>query len=145
MLYLWRKIIVRVSKTLFCVVNDRWVAALSFRQKKGNKNKEKDKHTNSNSENNLLLFLIWGLERAQQNEHEDIRNQRTCIWTLEWFWCYRVQLTPPYLRWLENCTTEGFNGERWWVGSACPGYVVVVLLLNVHGQQLRSCWDGQLT
>ena len=23
--------------------------------------------------------------------------------------------------------------------------VVVVLLLNVHGQQLRSCWDGQLT
>ena len=21
----------------------------------------------------------------------------------------------------------------------------VVLLLNVHGQQLRSCWDGQLT
>ena len=25
------------------------------------------------------------------------------------------------------------------------GYVVVVLLLNVHGQQLRSCWDGQLT
>ena len=25
------------------------------------------------------------------------------------------------------------------------GVVVVVLLLNVHGQQLRSCWDGQLT
>ena len=21
----------------------------------------------------------------------------------------------------------------------------VVMLLNVHGQQLRSCWDGQLT
>ena len=23
--------------------------------------------------------------------------------------------------------------------------VLCVLLLNVHGQQLRSCWDGQLT
>ena len=23
--------------------------------------------------------------------------------------------------------------------------VVVLLLLNVRGQQLRSCWDGQLT
>ena len=23
--------------------------------------------------------------------------------------------------------------------------VVVLLLLNAHGQQLRSCWDGQLT
>ena len=23
--------------------------------------------------------------------------------------------------------------------------VVVVLLFNIHGQQLRSCWDGQLT
>ena len=27
--------------------------------------------------------------------------------------------------------------KKWWC--------VCVLLLNVHGQQLRSCWDGQLT
>ena len=29
--------------------------------------------------------------------------------------------------------------------TGIPIVVVVVLLLNVHGQQLRSCWDGQLT
>ena len=31
------------------------------------------------------------------------------------------------------------------VGMSFIHFVVVVLLLNVHGQQLRSCWDGQLT